>query len=111
MAKTDANKRHTAEFYRRKCHDLMLELKQMRTAFGQVNEAMDATLIEIAMKFGVKVRDKDAKGWRKPVIGYRVELPPPDPGKLMDYEVATQKNKNGAYVVGVIKRKESERSE
>ena len=99
MSKTDANKKHTAEFYRRKCHDLMLELKQMRTAFGQLSEVIDGTLVQVAKRYGKKVKEKrKVIGWKRKVIGWRIEIAPPD---LEGCTVKSEK-RDGEYIIGVI---------
>ena len=98
MSKTDANKRYTAEFYRRKCHDLMIELKQMRTAFGQLSEVIDGTLVQVAKRYGKKVKEKRGVIGRRKVIGWRIEIAPPD---LEGCTVKSEK-RDGEYIIGVI---------
>lgn len=102
MSKTDANKRHTAEFYRRKCHDLALENAKLLTAYGQLSEIVDGTLVQVAKRYGKKVRE------RGKVIGWRIQIPIPD----LDGCTVKGERRDGEYLVGVIAPEEkSERSE
>ena len=98
MSKTDANKRHTAEFYRRKCHDLAIENKRLRETLGQLNEIVDGTLVQVAKRYGKKVRE------RGKVIGWRIQIPIPD----LDGCTVRTERRDGEYLVGVIAPEEKE---
>lgn len=103
MAKKGANGNRTLEFYRRKCHDLALELRKVNAGVGQIKDTLDAIMIKTAIRYGEKVRDEDAPGKRKPVIGYRLEIAEPDFGDLINYDLKVQRE-DGVYKIGVIKR-------
>ena len=107
-----SEKNKTAVHYRRKCHDLALELAQYKKGFDQICRANNAILAQVCKTYGEPVYDEDnlkKRSRKKKPIGWRVEIGIPTDDDL-GIRVKTERH-GEKYVIGAIVPMEEEKRE